>query len=97
MAQAEALDELNRFYQEVDRTHEALFHWQYVALENGLVATFPGHGNYPEDFDVREREWYQAQKLKRDFGPPLWRARFFQQDLSFLGLKKLTTDRSKSE
>ena len=66
---AQSLSALNRFYREVDRTHKALFHWQYVALENGLVATFPGHGNYPEDFDVRERDWYQAQKRTRSL---LW-------------------------
>ena len=60
--QAMALTRLNALYRDIDRTHRDLFHWQYVALENGLVATFPGHGNYPADFDVREREWYQAQK-----------------------------------
>ena len=63
--QAIALTRLNPLYQDIDRTHRDLFHWQYVALENGLVATFPGHGNYPDDFDVREREWYQAQKREK--------------------------------
>ena len=63
--QASVLSTLRHFYHDIDRTHRQLFHWQYVALENGLVSTFPGHGNYPNDFDVREREWYQAQKLKR--------------------------------
>jgi phosphoserine phosphatase RsbU/P len=62
---ARNLLQINNFYREIQREHSDLFYWQYVALENGLLATFPGHSNYPEDFDPRQRRWYQAQKEHR--------------------------------
>ncbi|MDJ0879645.1 MAG: HAMP domain-containing protein, partial [Halieaceae bacterium] len=37
--------------------------WRYAGLENGVHMVFPGHGNYPADYDPRERPWYQAAKL----------------------------------
>ncbi len=36
------------------------FLWAYVALEDGLMCTFPGHGAMPPGYDARSREWYQA-------------------------------------
>lgn len=46
------------------------FLWAYVALPNGLLATYPGHGKLPEEYDVRSREWYTA--ALHDNGPA-WR------------------------
>lgn len=34
--------------------------WHYAGLENGVHMVFPGHGNYPEEFDPRLRPWYLA-------------------------------------
>jgi len=34
--------------------------WAYVALDNGLMATYPGHGGMPAGYDPRTREWYKA-------------------------------------
>lgn len=32
--------------------------WHYVSLAGGIHAVFPGHGDYPADFDPRQRPWY---------------------------------------
>jgi sigma-B regulation protein RsbU (phosphoserine phosphatase) len=34
--------------------------WGYVALSNGLMCSFPGHGQVPAGYDARTRPWYQA-------------------------------------
>lgn len=37
--------------------------WHYVGLEAGIHAVYPGHGDYPADFDPRQRPWYtEARK-----------------------------------
>ncbi len=37
--------------------------WHYVGLANGIHAVYPGHGDYPADFDPRSRPWYtEARK-----------------------------------
>lgn len=33
-------------------------YWQYVSLQTGVHAVFPGHGDYPRNYDPRERQWY---------------------------------------
>ncbi|MEM7469643.1 MAG: PDC sensor domain-containing protein, partial [Pseudomonadota bacterium] len=69
---AKTLQGMQSFFLEINRTHASLFRWQYVALENGLLATYPGHSDYPQDFDVRERDWYKIQKSRREltWSPP---------------------------
>lgn len=43
--------------------------WHYVGLEGGIHAVYPGHGDYPADFDPRQRPWYtEARKA----GSLLW-------------------------
>ncbi|MEE4191686.1 MAG: HD domain-containing phosphohydrolase [Halieaceae bacterium] len=32
--------------------------WHYAGLESGVHMVYPGHGNYPEDYDPRQRPWY---------------------------------------
>ncbi|MGH8598978.1 MAG: PDC sensor domain-containing protein, partial [Gammaproteobacteria bacterium] len=51
-----------------------MIYWQHTALENGLHASYPGHGGYPENFDPRMRTWYQAQKERRSllWSGPYW-------------------------
>lgn len=51
----------------------AFMRWQYVALESGLHACYPGHGGYPAEYDPRERPWYRdAIKANRlIWSPPM--------------------------
>lgn len=44
--------------------------WAYVALNNGLMATYPGHGGMPAGYDARTREWYVAAQQA---SKPSWR------------------------
>lgn len=37
-------------------------YWHYVSLENGIHASFPGHGDYPAGYDPRERQWYREAR-----------------------------------
>ena len=39
--------------------------WAYVALPDGLLCTFPGHGRMPAGYDARTRPWYQAAVAQR--------------------------------
>ncbi len=34
--------------------------WHYAGLANGVNVAFPGHGNYPDEYDPRDRPWYRA-------------------------------------
>lgn len=43
--------------------------WAYVALPDGLMCTFPGHGRMPAGYDPRNRPWYQAAVAR---GGPAW-------------------------
>jgi HAMP domain-containing protein len=36
--------------------------WHYVALEQGVAMVYPGHGDYPPDYDPRTRPWYREVK-----------------------------------
>jgi serine/threonine-protein kinase len=42
--------------------------WVYSATESGVAAGFPGVGSegYPDDYDARERPWYQAAMAADD-------------------------------
>lgn len=34
--------------------------WHYSGLENGVAMAYPAHGDYPADYDPRQRPWYKA-------------------------------------
>jgi sigma-B regulation protein RsbU (phosphoserine phosphatase) len=51
---------LSTLYRRLSDSVPGLFYWQYVALDDGLLFAFPGHGGYPEGFDPRTRSWYKA-------------------------------------
>ncbi len=36
--------------------------WHYLALEEGVTMSYPGHGAYPSDYDPRTRPWYREVK-----------------------------------
>lgn len=39
--------------------------WVYAGMDNGLHMAFPGHGDYDEEYDPRERPWYRLSAHKR--------------------------------
>ncbi|MEE8526707.1 MAG: serine/threonine protein kinase [Thermoanaerobaculia bacterium] len=43
--------------------------WAYVALEDGVHMSYPGHTGYPVGFDPRKRPWYGLGALSRQ---PTW-------------------------
>ena len=45
-------------FKELGRVYGDLFFWQYITLENGLHAAYPGHGGFPKGYDPRTSEWY---------------------------------------
>lgn len=55
--------------------------WVSVALESGLLITYPGHGGFPDGYDPRGRPWYRLGAR----GPgPTWGAPYV--DSGGLGL-----------
>ncbi len=40
--------------------------WAYVALPDGLMASYPGHGRMPEGYDPRDRSWYKEALTRRE-------------------------------
>ncbi|MHC1711479.1 MAG: SpoIIE family protein phosphatase [Solidesulfovibrio sp.] len=43
--------------------------WAYVALPNGLLCSFPGHGPMPAGYDARTRPWYKEALARKG---PAW-------------------------
>lgn len=44
--------------------------WVYVALEEGVDCTYPGMDVFPDEYDPRDRPWYQA--AKNSHGEVVW-------------------------
>ena len=63
---------LDETYRKLAESNPGLFYWQYVGLENGLHSVYPGHGGYPEGYDPRTRNWYEAAVKAGDvvWAPP---------------------------
>ncbi len=55
--------------------------WSYVALQQGVHTSFPGHGGYPEAYDPRQRPWY---RLALEHRGPVWGSPYI--DVNGLGL-----------
>jgi phosphoserine phosphatase RsbU/P len=75
-AEMRRLAPMDKIYANLSEANPGLFYWQYTALASGLHASFPGHAGYPENYDPRQRSWYQ---LASNIGeliwtPPLWDA-----------------------
>ncbi len=34
--------------------------WHYTGLENGVSMAYPAHGDYPQNYDPRQRPWYKS-------------------------------------
>ena len=43
--------------------------WAYVALENGVLAHYPGHNHFPSPYDATKRPWYKLVSGERG---PRW-------------------------
>ena len=61
-ADAQRLGPMTEFYRRVYSQDDPYRVWHYIVLDTGLGASYPGHGDYPSDFDPRARPWYQDQK-----------------------------------
>ncbi len=46
-----------------------ILYWQYVSLESGVHAAYPGHGGYPSTYNPQTRPWYI---LAREKGELAW-------------------------
>lgn len=70
MRRLAGMDEL---YRRIDAGNPGLFYWQYVAMEEGVHGSFPGHGGYPAGYDPRTRDWYKSAIAATDivWNPPL--------------------------
>ena len=54
------LGRLMPVYRDLSRHLKDLILWQYTVLENGLYSAYPGHGEFPVDYDPRQQSWYKA-------------------------------------
>ncbi|HAS89691.1 MAG TPA: serine/threonine protein phosphatase [Desulfovibrio sp.] len=36
--------------------------WQEIILDNGIVASYPGHNSFPRNYDARKHVWYEDTK-----------------------------------
>lgn len=67
------LASLRAGYQFLRQGHPKLICWQYTTLASGVHSAYPGHGEYPVDFDPRQRPWYRRAVEQGDltWNPPL--------------------------
>ncbi|MCP5145774.1 MAG: SpoIIE family protein phosphatase [Gammaproteobacteria bacterium] len=63
---ARKLVPLTQLLADIQDRYTDLIYWQYMALENGLNMSFPGHGALPADYDARQRSWYTGQRAATD-------------------------------
>lgn len=63
------LDSMTPAYRFINESRGELIFWQYTALESGLHSTYPGHGNFPAEYDPRNRLWY---RLAREADELVW-------------------------
>ncbi len=52
------LSTLPEVYETLHEIQPDLFLWQYTTLRSGAHFSYPGKGNYPKDYDPRQRQWY---------------------------------------
>ncbi len=73
-----AMQECRQLFDDtVPREDERRFSfWHFTSLENGIHVCYPGHANYPADYDPRRRDWYRDTRdraSRPDFtGKPVW-------------------------
>lgn len=52
------LNQMTPFYKSQLSRSTTMALWHYTSLENGVHNVFPGHGQYPTNYDGRKRSWY---------------------------------------
>ncbi len=52
-------------HQELDKELGDILYRQYVSLESGVYAAYPGHGGYPSGYDPQASPWYTRAKESR--------------------------------
>lgn len=69
---ATRLTALTSLYREIHTEHHDVIYRQFIALANGLLASYPGHGAFPADYDARKRAWYRRHDSSGDirWAPP---------------------------
>jgi sigma-B regulation protein RsbU (phosphoserine phosphatase) len=66
---ASRLSRLLPLHKEFEMQLGDILYWQYVSLESGVHAAYPGHGGYPTGYNPQERPWYTLAKKR---GALLW-------------------------
>ncbi len=66
---ASRLSKLLPLHKEFESQLGDILYWQYVSLESGVHAAYPGHGGYPSDYNPQDRPWYT---LARKRGTLVW-------------------------
>jgi sigma-B regulation protein RsbU (phosphoserine phosphatase) len=65
VAREEAIDDVYRLtrmlgtYRLIDSALPSLIQWQYTATVGGVHTAYPGHGQYPAEYDPRGRLWFE--------------------------------------
>lgn len=73
--QANRLARLTERYRVLRQMQPGLIHWQFAATEQGVHASYPAHGGYPDGYDPRTRPWYRNALLCVDrtgYAAPTW-------------------------
>lgn len=52
------LADMDDVYRDLTEGLKDLVSWQAIGLESGLLSIYPGHDQFPPDFDARQTTWY---------------------------------------
>jgi sigma-B regulation protein RsbU (phosphoserine phosphatase) len=61
---ASRLSRLLPLHKEFQSQLADILYWQYVSLESGVHAAYPGHGGYPTGYNPQNRPWYTSAKKR---------------------------------
>ena len=61
---ASRLSKLLPLHKEIESELGDILYWQYVSLESGILAAYPGHGGYPASYNPHNRPWYTLAKKR---------------------------------
>lgn len=53
-------------YRDISAGLGDLIAWQMTSLENGLLSVYPGHGQFPPNYDARQSPWFQEALSSED-------------------------------
>jgi sigma-B regulation protein RsbU (phosphoserine phosphatase) len=60
------LAQLLPLHQEFERQYGDILYWQYVSLNSGVHASFPGHGGYSPKYNPQQRPWFTLAKERKE-------------------------------